>query len=126
MPGPLVDTDVLVDYLRGLPKAASYLEGLSAPPSISVISVAELYAGVRRGSEQRKLDAFVGAMQVVALDADCSSLGGLFRRDYGPSHGVTLTDALIAASASINKLDLVTLNKKHYPMLQKVLVPYRK
>ena len=41
----LIDTDVLIEYLRGREKAIEYLEGLEADLSTSVISVAELFAG---------------------------------------------------------------------------------
>jgi predicted nucleic acid-binding protein len=126
MPQTLVDTDVLIDYFRGVTKAVKYLESLSSPPALSAITVGELYAGVRDGTEQRSLDAFIDVVQIVPLDADSSRLGGLFRRDFGPSHGVTLTGALIAASAHLHNFELVTLNRKHYPMLERVMVPYRK
>jgi predicted nucleic acid-binding protein len=42
----LIDTDVLIDYLRDETAAVSYLESLPPPLLISAISVAELYAGV--------------------------------------------------------------------------------
>ena len=35
-------------------------------------------------------------------------------------------DALIAASAEMSGCTLATLNEKHFPMLETVLVPYRK
>jgi hypothetical protein len=43
----LVDTDVLVDYLRDYPLAVDYLEGLIVIPYVSILTVAELFAGVR-------------------------------------------------------------------------------
>jgi len=51
---------------------------------------------------------------------------GLWRRTYGRSHGTGLADALIAASASAAQATLVTLNRKHFPMLADVLVPFSK
>ncbi len=51
--------------------------------------------------------------------------GGLLRRDYGKSHGVGLADALVAATAEMPGLELVTLNRKHDPMLASIRVPYR-
>jgi predicted nucleic acid-binding protein len=45
--------------------------------------------------------------------------GGLLRRDYGRSHGVGLNDALIGATALEMRLQLLTLNVKHYPELDK-------
>jgi predicted nucleic acid-binding protein len=39
----LFDTDVLIDYLRGRTEAVDYIDNLSAPLFVSVITVAELY-----------------------------------------------------------------------------------
>lgn len=38
----LIDTDVLIDYLRGQPDAVAYIESLINPILISAITVAEL------------------------------------------------------------------------------------
>jgi predicted nucleic acid-binding protein len=46
-------------------------------------------------------------------------------RDH-TSHGTGLADALIAASAEAAGATLVTLNRRHFPMLAEVLVPYAK
>jgi predicted nucleic acid-binding protein len=43
----LLDTDVLIDYLRDYPAAVVYLESLPQPLLVSAITVAELYSGVR-------------------------------------------------------------------------------
>jgi hypothetical protein len=122
----LLDTDVLIDYLRDRAEAVTYLETLTSPLLISSITVAELYAGVREGAERKKLETFISAFQIVALDAGIALAGGLFRRDYGKSHGTGLADALIAATAKREQAVLVTLNKKHFPMLTDVHVPYQK
>lgn len=122
----LVDTDVLIDYLRDKAEAISYLESRSEPLLISVITVAELYAGVRDGAERTKLDEFVRAFEIVPVDREISVKGGLYRRDYVKSHNVGLADALIAATAEIHRARLVTLNVKHFPMLANVIIPYQK
>ncbi len=122
----LIDTDVAIDYLRGNVDAIAYIEGLSGNNFISAITVAELYAGVRDGAERTALESFVRAFQVVVVDSAIATQGGLFRRDFGKSHGVGLADALIAASAQAHGAILVTLNAKHFPMLTTPHVPYRK
>ena len=53
----LIDTDVLIDYLRGQVQAVDYLESLTAEALISAVTVAELYAGIREGKERKALDA---------------------------------------------------------------------
>jgi predicted nucleic acid-binding protein len=122
----LIDTDVLIDYLRGRSSAVSYLESLPEPPYLSAVTVAELYAGVREGGERDKLDELISALKVVPLDREISIRGGLYRRDYKASHNVGLIDALIAATAESVGARRVTLNRKHFPMLANVIVPYGK
>lgn len=122
----LIDTDVLIDYLRDVPQAARFIEDDRPRCLVSVISVAELYAGVRDGEERQALDAFLSTFEVVPVDHAIAEIGGLYRRDYYRSHGVSLADALIAATASIRGASLVTLNRKHFPMISNIDVPYRK
>jgi predicted nucleic acid-binding protein len=122
----VVDTDVLIDYLRDQPQAVAFLEGTEQPLATSVITIAELYAGVRDGQERQRLDAFVAAFDVLDLDLQSAQCAGLWRRQYGPSHGTGLADGLIAACAEAAGATLVTLNRRHFPMLAEVLVPYAK
>lgn len=122
----LLDTDVLIDYLRGQAQAVAYLEERTETLLVSAITVAELFAGVRGGKERTALAAFLSAFEIVAIDAAIARRGGGFRRDYGNSHNVGLADALIAATAERAQAQLVTLNRKHFPMLTDVHVPYLK
>lgn len=122
----LIDTDVIIDYLRGSDAAISYLESANSRLAVSVITVAELFSGVREGKERETLDVFLSAFELIPLTNDIAVKGGLHRRDYGKSHSVGLADALIAATAESEKATLVTLNKKHFPMLSDVYVPYAK
>ncbi len=122
----VIDTDVLIDYLRGQEQAIGFLEGCERAMAISVISIAELYAGVRDGAERQQLDGFVEAFEVLSLPKDVAVVAGLWRRQYGRSHGTGLADALIAASVDAVKATLVTLNRRHFPMLADVLMPYDK
>jgi predicted nucleic acid-binding protein len=94
----VVDSDVLIDYLRDQPQAVAFLEGSEQPLAMLVITVAELYAGVRDGEERQQLDAFIGAFTVLPLDRQPAQRAGLWRRQHGPSHGTGLADALIAAT----------------------------
>lgn len=124
----LIDTDVLIDYLRAQAGVVSYLEGLTDADTllISAMTVAELYAGVRDGAERTALDSFVQAFEVIPVSDKVAIYGGLLRRDYAKSHNTGLADAIIAATAEIEQAHLVTLNKKHFPMLADLIVPYQK
>lgn len=125
---PLVDTDVWIDYLRGHPQAVKFVLQLPERVWISAISVAELHVGVREGAEREALAQLLSTLDVVDLNAAITVRGGLLRRDLGRSHGIGLNDALIGATAMQMELSLLTLNVKHYPMLEKQQVrqAYRK
>ena len=45
-------------------------------------------------------------------------------RRYRGCHGLDLADALIAATALLHGLQLVTLNREHFPMLADLMMPY--
>ncbi len=102
------------------------MENLPQAPIISAVTAAELYAGVREGRERKILDELIKNSTIIPITEKIAVSGGLYRRDYLKSHGVGLADAIIAATAETENATLVTLNKKHFPMLSKVFVPYQK
>jgi predicted nucleic acid-binding protein len=120
----LIDTNVIIDYLRGKQAAITFINSLADQPATSVVVVAELYAGVRDGRERTQLEALLRMTTIYSLSQTAAVQGGLFRRQYGKSHNVGLEDSLIAATALAEGVTLVTLNGKHFPMLPNVLVPY--
>ncbi len=93
---------------------------------ISTITIAELYSGVRDGNEKALLDNFTKEFSVAEINQTLAQKAGIFRRDYGKSHGVGLADCIIAATAEELNSPLVTHNKKHFPMLKNVKIPYVK
>ena len=125
----LIDTDVLIDHLRGVAVARDLLLHLlesGGPPAISAITVAEIEAGIGE-SERETVEVLLDRLPALALDPEIARTGGRFRREYGASHGVLLPDALIAATAVKHGRTLYTLNRKHYPMPEvEVVVPYEK
>jgi len=122
----LLDTDVLVDFFRGHSKAVAFVNAHSARIILSSIVVAELYAGVKGDAEQAALENFVSLFRVVPVGAEIAKTGGLYKRDYGKSHGVGLADAILAATAEAVNADLKTLNTKYYPMLKGRRPAYKK
>ena len=122
----LLDTDGLVDFLRGHNKAVAFVNTHSTRIILSSIVVAELYAGVKGDAEEAALVDFVSLFRVVPVSAEIAKAGGLYKRDYGKSHGVGLADAILAATAEAEDAELKTLNIKHYPMLKRLKPAYMK
>ncbi len=122
----VVDTDVLVDFFRGQPQAVAFLDAHAERIILSSIVVAELFAGVKGEAELQKLGAFVARFRIVPVDVEIARTGGLYKRDWGKSHGVGLADALLAATAVVEGAQIKTLNVKHFPMIEGLSPAYRK
>ena len=122
----LLDTDVLVDFFRGYSKAVSFVNANSGRIILSSLVVAELYAGVKGDAEQATIDKFVSLFRVIPLDGEIAKVGGIYKRDYGKSHGVGLADAIVAATAELENAELKRLNIKHYPMIKGLSPAYNK
>jgi len=122
----LLDTDVLIDFLQGQPQVVQLLEDTDCEFYLSAVSVAELYVGVRDGREREVLDQLVGLLRTIEISTKITQQAGLWRREYGKSHGTAIIDALIAACADTLQIPLATLHVKHFPMLANVSAPYHK
>jgi predicted nucleic acid-binding protein len=120
----LLDTCVLIDYLRAHPPAVDYVLSLSEEPLLSAVTIAEIYVGVRDRTEERAVESLVDLFVVLAVDGHIARRGGALRRRFARSHGTGLLDALIAATAEVHGARLATRNARHFPMLADLVVPY--
>ncbi len=105
----LFDSDVLIGHLKGRLEALDYLLCASAPLTMSAVTLAELYSGVREGDEREALTSLVNHFEVIPLSEGMATKAGLFRRDYRKSHNLGLMDTLIAATSVVLGIPLVTL-----------------
>lgn len=122
----LPDTDVLVDFFRGRSKAVAFINAHSDRIILSVVVVAELFAGAKGSAEEGSLEEFVSLFRVVPVNVEIAKAGGLYKSKFGKSHGVGLADAILAATAEAENAELKTLNTKHYPMLRGLAPAYEK
>ena len=122
----LPDTDVLIDFLRGYHQAIDFIHTRSTQIILSVIVVAELYAGVKGKKELAVLDDFISLFEVAPVTAEIAKIGGLYKSDFGKSHGIGLADAVIAATCNSINAQLKTLNVRHYPMIKNLEPAYIK
>lgn len=123
----LVDSDILIAHLRGLPAARDWLiqargEG---PLAISVVSVAELVGGIRSG-ERREVWRLLASFRAEPVTEIVGHRAGDFRRQYRRSHdGIGLGDYLIAGTAAVRGYELATLNVRHFPMFKNLRPPFK-
>jgi len=62
------------------------------------------------------LTNFFRALLCAPTDYETGRQAGDYLRQYRKSHGLQVSDALIAAAAVLNRAALWTRNRKHYPM----------
>jgi predicted nucleic acid-binding protein len=122
----LLDSDVLVDYLRGLPAAGRYVDGLPVTPTCSEVTRVEVLRGMR-SQERRGVERFLATIRWIGVDAEISTLAGDLGRRFRRSHGALgVADLVIAATAERLELPLATLNVRHFPMFEGLEPAYRR
>jgi predicted nucleic acid-binding protein len=122
----LVDTSVLIDYLRGHAGAATVLEQerASARLHASEITRLEVLAGMR-GGEEDETRLLLSTLVFHPVDAEVSEAAGALGRQWLPSHHtIDGADLAIAATAIRNGLELLTRNVRHFPMFDGLRPPY--
>lgn len=116
----LFDTNILIDYLHGVPEAAELLDPIR-DRRISVVTWMEVLVGAEDDAQDAVLRDFLGSFQIVALDAPVAAEAVAVRRRLR----VKLPDAIVYASALITGSSLVTRNTKDFPIgTPSVQVPY--
>lgn len=114
----LLDTDVLIWILRGREEVKDKVSKLKeeSPLAISVISIAEIFKNIFP-SELSTTEDFLDLHVIFDVDRKIAKIAGLYCQHYQPRlENLSLEDCLIAATANVNNLTLVSLNTKHFPM----------
>ena len=117
----MVDTDILIWYLRGNPKSKETIEKLSGF-FISVITYMELVQGMRNKTDLRLLRAALRKwnVKILFINEDISAKAMFFVEQHYLSNSLVLADALIASTAISNGLKLLTGNTKHYKVIKNI------
>lgn len=122
----LIDTSVLIDYLRGHQQAAAVLERERAagPLQASEITRLEVLAGMR-SEEEEATRSLLSALAWHPVDADVAEDAGALGRRWLPSHHtIDGADLAIAATAIRTGSRLLTRNVRHFPMFPDLHAPY--
>jgi predicted nucleic acid-binding protein len=94
------------------------------PVTASVISQAEVLAGMRSSEEKRTIRT-LGSLALFPVNDAVATRAGALARHYRSSHpGIGLADYLIAATAVLLGADLWTQNPRHFPMFEGLEPPY--
>ena len=114
----LIDSNVLIDVSRGNAAAIKYVDGLAEAWALSQVTAMELIVGARDKRDLATIDGFLSLYPVIPL-SDSIGMGACrLLKTYAKSHGLHVFDSLVAATAMEKALTLVTLNRKHYRMIE--------
>ena len=119
----IIDTDVLVWYLRGNENAKKIINA-SIPFKISVINYMELLQGMKNKNELRVLRKYLKkwSIEIIQINENISSRAMFFLEDYCLSHSMELGDAIVAATALENNEILLTANSRHYGFIPSIQI----
>ena len=109
MVSALFDTNILIDYLRGVPPARDELSR-HEQRAISVITWMEVMVGAAPATERGTRD-FLAGFAVIPVDNGIAERAVLLRR----AHRIKLPDAIVWASAQVHGMLLVTRDAKSFP-----------
>lgn len=110
----LLDADVLIDLLRAHPPALTWISSLTTLPAVSGFAAMELLYGCRDTRERKKVEKFLSVFEILWPNEEAMKRA-LF--DYAPlklSHNLSAFDAMIAATAVGQGMELGTFNVKHF------------
>ena len=119
----VIDTDVLIWYMKGNEKAQRAIEK-STNFFISVVTYMELVQGMRN---KKELNNFRRALhvwnsEILYISEEISVKAMFFVEQHYLSHSIQLADALIGATAVAYGLPILTGNDKHYKILKDIQI----
>lgn len=122
----LVDTSILIDFLRGHRGAGDLLaeERTAGALHASEITRLEVLAGMR-AEEEKQTRSLLSTLRWHPVDTEVAEKAGELGRAWLPSHrGIDDADLAIVATAILFDARLLTLNVGHFPMLAGLSRPY--
>ena len=115
----LCDTNILIEFYKNNTATVNELHQIGSQNlAISVITRAELYYGAINKNELNRIQKHLDLLQNIHIDPPISEQFIQLMANYSLSHKLTIPDALIAATALANDLELYTLNIKDFRFIE--------
>jgi predicted nucleic acid-binding protein len=117
----LFDTNIIIDYLRGILKAKTELSKYDSK-AISIITKIEILSGITNQEVEIQVKKFLDSFEIYPVTEEISEIAVDLRRQKV----LKIPDAIIWATAKANNLLLVTRDSKDFPAnLPEIRVPYK-
>lgn len=117
----IIDTDVLIWYLRGKQSAKEVVEA-NIPFSISAVTYMELLQGMRNKQESQRFQKALHYwnVHIIHIDQEISARAMFYVQEYALGHSMQMADALIAATSIQFGETILTANDKHYKFIPNI------
>ena len=111
----LVDTDVLVDCVRGTVAAQEWLkQQVEQPSAVPAVAAMELVMGCRDRADLERIQRFLATFEVIWPEASEFAAAYQLLLAHRLSSGLNIPDCLMAATALSRSARLYTFNIKHF------------
>ncbi len=116
----LVDTDIIIDYLKGVKPARDLFRSRDLDIYCSVLSKKELLSTVGLSdSERKKIAGLLSKIKVLKIDNDINKKYTSLIDKYSERQDL-IVDYIIAATAWAKNLPLLTRNRKHFEHIEEI------
>jgi tRNA(fMet)-specific endonuclease VapC len=121
--GVLIDTNVIIDSFRGKQRAKEHLDALRGKICISSVTVLELYRGARSQRRKDELQEQLKAYAIIEVDTRISAKAVEVMKKYNSGNqDVFVADCLIAATAMVHGLPLLTYNTRDFDFIKELVL----
>lgn len=121
----VVDADVLIDATRNDQRAIAFLRDTVDTGEVwSVTPVRTEVLWNLRPNEVAAVRRLFASIYWLEVTESIADRAGYFGQRYGPSHGLDVIDAIVAAAAEVIDGEVVTLNVRDFPMFPGLRRPY--
>ena len=116
----VLDTNILIEVLKGNDAIVNKLETSECRYCVSSITAMELYYGALNKAELYKLKKFINLFELFDVNQNISFIATELIFEYSKSHNLTIPDSLIAATAIHHNMQLHTLNVKDFVYIEEL------
>ena len=118
----ILDTNILIEILKGNLEIVEKIEKSNYKFYISSITVMELYYGALNKAKLFKLKKFINLFKLIEINENISNISTELIFEYAKSHNLSIPDSLIASTAIANNLKLYTLNLKDFKYIDGLIL----
>jgi predicted nucleic acid-binding protein len=116
----LIDTDILIDYLKSIGPACALLDSAQFDFYYSSWTRKELLAKLGlKESERLEIGILLGRFRMISVDDAIAEKYWQLLKKY-ESQGLRQADAIIAATAWQKSFPLLTRNQKHFRFISEI------